>query len=139
VTVGEAAKRLIAHLSELGRKRSTLASYESCVRVHLVPFFGGRPLHRITRDQVEAFIALKTREGLSPKSILNYLGILHAVFAFAERRGLVSGNPCKLVDRPRVQSGNGRIRFLTPAELEELLGPRPRRRVRSRPPIARCI
>jgi hypothetical protein len=70
LTVAEAGGRLVAHLAELGRKRSTLAAYDSCLRVHLVPYFGMRPLHRITRDRVEAFVGLKTREGLAPKSVL---------------------------------------------------------------------
>src|SRR3954452_13063981 len=97
LTVEEAGRRLVAHLGELGRKRSTLMNYESCLRVHLVPFFGRRPLHRISREQVEAFIAQKAHDGLAGKSILNYLGVLHSIFAFAERRGLVAANPCKLV------------------------------------------
>jgi integrase len=122
VTVEEAGRRLVAHLAELGRKRSTLAAYESCLRVHLVPHFRSRPLHRITREQVEAFIALKRKDGLAPKSVLNYLGILHSIFAFAERRGLVAGNVCKLVDKPQAAGGEDRIRYLTPAELDELLG-----------------
>jgi integrase len=121
LSVEEAGRRLVAHLGELGRKRSTLASYESCLRVHLVPFFGTRPLHRITREEVEAFIAQKASEGLAPKSILNYLGILHSILAFAERRGLVTANPCKLVDKPRVVHPNGRIRFVSPPELGQLV------------------
>jgi hypothetical protein len=64
---------MVAHLAQIGRKRSTLQNYDSCLRVHLGPFFGRRPLHRITREQVEAFIALKRGEGLAPKPILNYL------------------------------------------------------------------
>jgi integrase len=78
-------------------------------------------LHRITREHVEAFIALKINDGLAPKSVLNYLGILQAIFAFAERRGLVTGNVCKLVDKPQAAGGEARIRYLTPAELDELL------------------
>jgi integrase len=112
---------MVAHLAQIGRKRSTLQNYDSCLRVHLGPFFGRRPLHRITREQVEAFIALKRGGGLAPKSILNYLGVLHSIFAFAERRGLVGANPCKLVDKPRAGAGEGRIRFLATAELERLL------------------
>jgi site-specific recombinase XerD len=91
-----------AHLAELGRKHSTLDAYESCLRVHLVPHFGRRPLRRITREQVEAFIALKIHDGLAPKSVLSYLGVLHSIFAFAERHGLVAANPGKLVDKARV-------------------------------------
>jgi integrase len=122
LTVAEAGRRLVAHLGERGRKRSTLMNYESCLRVHLVPFFGARPLHRITREHVDAFIALKARQGLAPKSVLNYLGVLHSVFAFAERRGLVAANPCNLVDKPRAAGAEARIRFLTPSELDDLLG-----------------
>ena len=121
LTVEEAGRRVVAHLAELGRKRSTLAAYESCLRVHLVPHFRTRPLHRITREQVEAFIALKINDGLAPKSVLNYLGILHSIFAFAERRGLVAGNVCKLVDKPQAAGGEERIRYLTAAELDGLL------------------
>jgi integrase len=121
LTVEEAGQRLVAHLEDLGRKRSTLAAYESCLRVHLVPFFGTRPLHRITRDDVEAFVAAKARDGLALKSVLNYLGTLHSILAYAERRGLVAQNVCKLVDKPKATPGNGRIRFLTADELEQLL------------------
>jgi integrase len=85
--------------------------------VHLAPFFGERALDTITRDHVEAFMA--SREG-SPKSTLNYLGVLHSVFEFARNRGWANGNPCERVDKPR-PSGDRRIRFLDEAELEALL------------------
>lgn len=52
---------------------------------------------------------------------MNHIGFLHSIFAFAERRELVSSNPCKLVDKPRVRDG-GRIRFLTREGLEALVG-----------------
>jgi hypothetical protein len=65
LTVGEGGARLVADLAQLGRKRSTLMDY-ACLRVHLVPFFGSRPLHRITSEQIESFTALKSRDGLPP-------------------------------------------------------------------------
>ncbi len=40
--VAEAGRRWLAHLTVMGRKRSTLMDYESALRVHLVPFFAGR-------------------------------------------------------------------------------------------------
>jgi len=105
----------------MGRKPSTLQNYESYLRIHLTPFFRRRPLHRISRQEVQSFVAEKIDAGLSPKSVMNYVGFLHSICAFAERRELVSSNPCKLVDKPRVSDGEGRIRFLTPEELEALL------------------
>ena len=121
LSVGEAGERLLAHLRALGRKRSTLGGYESFLRVHLAPYFGETALERIGRVQVEGFIAAKRREGQAPKSVLNYLGLLHSIFAYAERRGLARGNPVKLVDKPRANGADPDIRFLDESELDALL------------------
>lgn len=121
LSLGEVAERYLAHLGTLGRKRSTLGDYESCVRVHLAPFFGDKAIDRITAADIEAFIALKRRERKAPKSILNYLGLLHSIFAFAEKRGLARGNPVPVVDKPAKADSDPDIRFLDQAELEALL------------------
>ena len=121
LTVPEAGARYLRHLTSLGRKRSTLMDYESTLRVHLTPFFSELPLAEVGQPQVEAFIAEKLGEGRAPKSIRNYLGLLHSVFVFAERRGWSRGNPCKLVERPQDVRGDAEIRFLDAAELEALL------------------
>ena len=121
VTVAEAGDRLLEHLGSLGRKRSTLEEYESFLRVHLAPFFGEAPLDRVGAAEVEAFIAAKRREGKAAKSILNYLGLLHSIFSFAERRGLAEVNPVKLVDKPERQAADPDIRFLDETEFEALL------------------
>ena len=54
-------RHFIAQRRLLGRKKSTLEDYESSLRVHLVPFFGERPLGEIDVAMVEAFIYAKTR------------------------------------------------------------------------------
>ncbi|MGH2984569.1 MAG: tyrosine-type recombinase/integrase [Solirubrobacterales bacterium] len=120
VDVREAGERLIEHLTSLGRKRSTLGNYESYLRVHLAPFFGERALNRIGRGDVEAFIAAKRREGREAKSILNYLGLLHSIFDYGERRGFAQANPVKVVDKPRSSGADPDVRFLDGAELEAL-------------------
>ena len=121
MTVAGAGARHLAHLEALGRKRSTLMDYESYLRVHLAPFFGDLPLDRIERDDVEDFIAEKKASGLATKSVLNYLGLLHAIFEHAQRRGWARANPCKQVDKPPAGEGDPDIRFLDDAELEALL------------------
>jgi integrase len=70
---------------------------------------------------VEAFIATKTREGRAVKSILNYVGLLHSIFAYAQKRGWASQNPCKLIDKPRGRATDADIRFLDAVELGALL------------------
>jgi integrase len=76
---------------------------------------------RIEPAEVEAFIAAKMREGKATKSILNYLGLLHSIFAYGERRGLVRRNPVKLVDKPEVGGTDPDVRFLDESELEALI------------------
>ena len=70
------------------------------LKIHLVPFFGGRPLHGIDTRDVEAYMAAKLREGKATKTVVNHLGLLFALFQFAERRGWAHGNPVALVERP---------------------------------------
>jgi integrase len=121
VTVDDVGRRYVEHLRSLGRKKSTLEGYESYINVHLAPFFADKPLTKITPADVEGFSAAKAREGQSAKSVRNYLGLLHSIFTFAEKRGAVRGNPVRLVDKPRAASVDADIRFLDDAELEALL------------------
>jgi len=114
----------------LGRKNSTLEDYESTLRVHLVPFFAECPLCEIDVAGVELFIYAKLDEGRAPKSIHNYLGLLHSIFGYALKRGWCESNPVALVEAPRVQR-NRDIRFLTLTELEAVLA------VCSRTPLGR--
>jgi integrase len=121
VGIDDAGMMLIDHLDSLGRKRSTIDEYRSYLRVHLGPFFGDTALDKITPSRVEGFVATKRREGKATKSILNYLGLLHSIFAFAERRGLASANPVASIDKPVRSAATADIRFLDATEVDALL------------------
>ncbi|MGH2918599.1 MAG: tyrosine-type recombinase/integrase [Solirubrobacteraceae bacterium] len=121
VTVEQAGRRLLTQLQALGRKRSTMHGYESYLRIHLAPYFAGRALAQITRQDVEAFIADCRANGQSVKSTLNYVGLLHGIFEFAQREGWVSANPCKLAAKPRTASADADIHFLDQADLDALI------------------
>ena len=120
----ELASRYLANRELIGLKRTTLMDYESYTRVHLLPAFGGLELEAITIELIEEFIAAKRQEGKAVKSILNYLGLLHAMFAFAVRRGWCTRNPVALVEKPRGRRDLD-IRFLDVQELEALLAATP--------------
>jgi integrase len=120
----ELASRYLANRELIGLKRTTLMDYESYTRVHLVPAFGATQLEAITIELIEEFIAAKRQEGKAVKGIVNYLGLLHAMFAFAARRGWCTRNPVALVDKPRGRR-NLDIRFLEVEELEALLAATP--------------
>ena len=119
-----AGRQYIAHRRVLGRKKSTLEDYESMLRVHLAPFFGRRLLAEIDVPLVEAFIVAKLEEGKAPKSIRNYVGLLHAILDHAVKRGWCLSNPAALVEKPRADA-NPDIRFLTLDELEAILAATP--------------
>ena len=108
-------------LTTLGRRRSTLGDYDSYLRIHLQPFFGNLPLEKIARTDVEEFVAEKLADGHAPKSVRNYLGLLHSLFAYAEKQEWSAGNPCKLVESPGASDRDGDIHFLSKAELDALL------------------
>src|SRR3954451_17366139 len=112
LSLRQAGDRYLQHLAAAGRKPSTLTDYESYLRVQLVPFFGDRTLNRIDPELIEAFIAAKQREGKATKSIRNWLGLLHGIYAHAERRRWVGENPCRIVELPASADSDPDIRFL---------------------------
>jgi integrase len=120
LTVEEAGARLIDHLEALGRKKSTIEGYRAALRVHLAPFFRDKPLDKVTREDVEAFMAYRAREGGAPKSTMNHIGVLHSIFDFAIKRGWARSNPRKQIEKPRPNTDR-QIRFLDDAELEAVL------------------
>lgn len=121
LTVEVAGERLVEDRRALGRKTSTVENIESAVRIHLGPFFRGRSLDRVEARDVEAFITAKRREGLSTKSVLNYVSVLHSLFEFGIRKGWAANNPVKQIEKPERPEPNGDIRFLDDADLEALL------------------
>ena len=125
VTVAEAGQRLLERLEAMGRKRTTMATYESHIRVHLVPFFGGQRVDRIGRREIEAFIRCMGRNGRSTKTTLNAAGVLHSIFELARREGWVLANPCTLVDKPQAPPTDADIRFLSPRRSRHCCAPCP--------------
>ena len=120
LSVVEAGDRLVELLELKGRKPSTIEAVRSALQVHLIPQFGDRPLERIDVRAVERFIAAERREGRAPKSIRNYLGVLHSIFELGIEKGWTRENPVKRVAKPE-NSGNPEIRFLTIEEVEAVL------------------
>ena len=125
----------LRHCRQRQLARTTLMDYESCLRVHLVPFFGDKPLSRIDERDVEEFMSSKLDDGKAPKSVTNWLGLLHSIFEFAIRRGWASDNPCKRVAKPKKRRRR-LLRFLDGPELEAVLRAVPDD---ERGPTERCL
>ena len=120
LTFKTVADRHIARLEDLRRKRSTIQDYRQRLRVHLEPAFGPMPIDQIGREDVERFQTNKLRGGQSPKTVRNHMALLHAVFKYAEKQGLIGSNPAKLVDRPMIHQSD-EVKYLTLAEVNALI------------------
>jgi integrase len=119
-TVAVAGEALLARLEARACAKSHIETVESHLRVHLVPFFGNRPLDRIDEDDVTRLVVRLRRSGRAPKTVRNILSTLHSVFELARRRRWIATNPCTLVDLPTPKASKD-IRFLRQEELAAVL------------------
>ena len=121
-------------------KPSTAARYKGLLKLHILPFFGSKPLDTITRDDVKRFfseLALKQvqpkskkperidpeRKTLAANSLQNALICLRVIFQSAVEDGLIAQNPASKVGRflPK-DSERFEAVFLSRKELEGFLG-----------------
>ena len=121
LTLEQVGERFLVHKETVGLRRSTVRDYACFLRVHLVPFFGGRSVDDVTPVEVEAFIRAQLRRGLARKTVDHHLGLLSALYRYAVRRGYALLNPVELCDRPRQVKVDADVRYLTIEELEALL------------------
>src|SRR3954452_10369872 len=119
-TMLEGGEALSARLAVRGRKKSHRLTVASDLRNHVVPFFAGKELARITARDIERYVAVKQRS-LATKTVRNHLGTMHSVFELGLRHGWCNSNPVKLADGPVIRRTETRIRFLDQAQLEALL------------------
>src|SRR5262249_34092397 len=97
-------------------KYSTLVTYESALREHLVPFFGEVGLAEISEPQIAELQAKLVQEGKPAKTVRNILGVLAAALRMA----------CEwryLEERPRIRHPKDqltRFRYLSLADCAKL-------------------
>jgi integrase len=108
-----------AQYAEGAVRRSTLASYRSYTKNHLIPFFGPMELAKITLEDCQRFVTQKRADGLSPKAIIHCVVMLKEQFKHATRWGYLRQNPAQYVEKPRVP--HREMDFLTPDEVRTFL------------------
>ena len=132
MTVAEVGDRRIKQLARSGRKPdTTLANYESEIRIHFAPYFAEKAIDEIGADDVEDFIdaCLDSEDrvdrgmtALSVKTVRNLYVHLNGIFEFAVSKGWAYTNPCRAVEKPASpEDDDTDIRFLDQAELDALL------------------
>jgi integrase len=122
-TVDTVTDSLRERLELRGRSKSYRENCEYMQRVHISPFMGDRRATDITTDDVEALTRALLKEGLSPKTVRNMLGFLHAVFEHGIDRRWLRENPVRRAEKPGRQrkGANPDLQFLTVDELEAVL------------------
>jgi integrase len=95
-----------------GKKASTLMSDKSRIKNHITPKIGKLKAISITQEQCEQFMY-----SLSAGSAKRTIGLLGAIFSFAQKRKIRADNPCHGLEKPKDVK---RTRRLSDAEYHQL-------------------
>ncbi|MEZ5280646.1 MAG: tyrosine-type recombinase/integrase [Acidimicrobiales bacterium] len=104
---------------EESKRETTKQRDAGALRKWWLPHLGTLRLTAITAKDVRKVVGLMKREGLSPKTIRTYVGVLRAVLNAAIEEELLRKSPLRGVELPKDQRVK-EIRFLTVDELERL-------------------
>ena len=100
-------------------KPASLRSYESAMRLRILPAFGEMRLIDMRRADVQEFADQQLADGLDPSTIQGTLLPLRAIFRRALARGELVANPCTDLELAAVRGR--RERFASPEEARELI------------------
>jgi integrase len=106
-------------------KPSVIRSYETSLRLRVLPELGKRKLSEIRRRDVQDLADRPLGQGLDPSTIRNTLMPLRAIFRRALARGDIAVNPTRGLELPAVRGKRDRI--VSPDEAEALLAALPER------------
>ena len=116
ITVADWSMQWLDGLAHL--KPSTRATYETLLRVHVLPTWGQVPLAEIAHEDVAAWVARLTASGLSASTVRQTYRVLSLMLNLAVRARRLSRNPAAGIPlpRPRVKDKQ----FLTHAQVHAL-------------------
>ena len=126
VSMKKAGEQFCLRLALRDRKKSHQMTVASDLENHIVPFFSGKTIEKITTADIERYIMVKKAGGdgkrkLAPKTISNHVTTMHSIFELGVREGWCVTNPVKNAARPKIRKNRTRIRFLTTVEVDELV------------------
>jgi integrase len=101
--------------SQTHLKPSTRARYEGILSKHIVPRWGGTPIHRVNHADVQTWISSLV---LAPATVRYIHRVFSLIMELAVRDGRIQQNPATGVRLPRVSQGDKR--FLSPDEVHRL-------------------
>ena len=119
VRVGEFAQNWLENVARLRVRITTLSTYETQVRLHIVPHLGGIRLNQLTPLHLQAWQATLERIRVSPRQRQSTHVLLKTILGRALKLGLIARNPMDAIEKPRV--ARKEIQMLTPDQIRSLL------------------
>lgn len=104
----------------VNKKGTTAHGYETNIRAHYLPEFGGIQLSQISVESVQSFLNRKALEGKSVQTLKNLKWGLSAIFVAAIKFGYVVSNPVRSTELPPQQISE-QMRLPTFAQLRLLI------------------
>jgi integrase len=102
VTFAQFADRFMEDVAKHTLKEKTYITYESYLKLHLLPDLGNQKLNAITAQQIQRLYTRKLNAGLSKKTVHHIHSTLRRVLNEAVKWELIHRNPCDSVTPPRV-------------------------------------
>ena len=99
-TVRQYMTRWLEDVAKRTVRPSTFKSYESYVRLHIVPALVRHQVAKLTPQDVQEFLNAKIVAGLAPRTVQQIRAILRRALGQALKWGLVARNVATLVDPP---------------------------------------
>lgn len=104
------------------KKANTYKSYESVVRIHLIPAFGSMHMQSVTPKFLQQFINEKKESGLSRASLKVIVSALKTAFTYAVSiDGCISTNPSLNITIPRYEIQPEEVKVFTPSQMDQIL------------------
>lgn len=114
-----AADHFLKDYAKVKCSPSTVASYESYLKNHLLPYFGDVRLKNINEKRINDFVNLKISEGLSKTSINHMLKLLGLILDATLEMDYIDKNPVKQIKQMR---NNGKKpKYLKEEDVKKLL------------------
>lgn len=101
-TVGQFLDRWLADVVKTSLAPKTYSSYAETARVHINPTLGHHQLAKLSPQQVQELLAVKTAAGLSARTVSYIRTVLRIALAQAVRWGLIGRNAAALASPPRI-------------------------------------
>jgi integrase len=122
ITVGKHFDDYLKHV-QTNLKPRTVKRYREAIDAHLKPAFGKQKLHTLDAQKIEAMYIKKLEQGISPASIHVLHAVLSASMKRAVRLKLLQTNPCKHVDKPKIErdSEDGAVKVFDRSEVQRIL------------------